>query len=82
MRDTSPVMHNVGMGYLVVTTTLSSSSITHEGLSYWRGAVAAVVPPMLTSRPHHRVTVSPLVARSLVLRNGLVRRGSGNNPEE
>ena len=43
MRGTSLVMHNAGMGYLVVTTTVLSSSITHEALSYWQGA-AAVAP--------------------------------------
>jgi len=37
--------HFTGMHNIVVTTTLSSSSITYEaGLSYWQGAVAAVVP--------------------------------------
>ena len=46
------------------------------------GAVVAVVPTVLTSRPSHWVAVGPLIARSFLLRNSIIRRGGWNDSEE
>lgn len=74
--DVSSAFSGINVSILQVGCTICSLTIISLG------AVVAVVPTVLTSRPSQRIAVGPLITRSFLFRNSIVRRGSRNDSEE
>lgn len=74
--DVSSAFSGIDVSIIQVGCTICSLTIISLG------AVVAVVPTVLASRPSHWVAVGPLIARSFLLRNSIIRRGGWNDSEE